>query len=61
MTTTAAADAGAQGAEMSRLLSKHSVSEFAAITDYLANAAKIPAEQTVKLRNEGAETRSKGK
>jgi len=46
---------------MSRLLSKHSVSEFAAITDYLANAAKIPAEQTVKLRNEGAETRSKGK
>jgi DNA-binding MarR family transcriptional regulator len=50
-----------QGAEMSRLLSKYSATEFAAITDYFANATKILAAQTVKLRNEGAEGKSKGK
>jgi DNA-binding MarR family transcriptional regulator len=49
------------GAEMSRLLSKYSASEFAAITDYFANATKILVAQTVKLRHEGAETKSKGK
>lgn len=40
--------------EMSRLLSKYSKAEFAAITDYLTNGITILAEQTKKLRDAAA-------
>jgi DNA-binding MarR family transcriptional regulator len=47
------------GVEMSHLLSKYDASEFAAITDYLVNATEILATQTGKLRDKGAEAKSR--
>jgi DNA-binding MarR family transcriptional regulator len=47
-------------AEMSRLLSRYSASEFAAITDYFSKATKILATQTMKLRNDGLESKLTG-
>jgi DNA-binding MarR family transcriptional regulator len=44
------------GAEMAHLLSKYDASEFVAITDYLANATQILAEQTAKLRGKATGT-----
>jgi DNA-binding MarR family transcriptional regulator len=43
------------GRAMSLLLSKYNASEFAAIADYLANAASTLVEQTARLRGGSAE------